>query len=204
MPFKHGFLDRKKYGLTPLIDMVFLLLIFFLVTSYVGTGVISEQKLLVPTPIQKEGEMNILIQLYKSNNGDLRCYYIDYTINQVYRRIVEGREYRFGTLSTDPKVVTDRVFQVIKLDYDLSINALKSRLQELTSSTTSLFIGVRCPYDVPYFEAVEITSIIPTTSRYGWPIRYGFIEGEKETLFSANIRPEWSGNRINSILIDLQ
>lgn len=204
MSFKHDPLLREKYGLTPLIDMVFLLLIFFLVTSYVGTGVISEQTLLVPTPIQKEGVMNILIQLYKTKTGDLRAYYIDSSINEVYRRIDAGSDYRFNFVTKDPTIKAKRVFQVIEWDYDLSINALKKRLKELESSKTSLFIGVRCPYDVPYFEAIEVTSDIPVRSRFGWPIRYGFIEGEKKTLFSANIKPEWSENRINSILIELK
>jgi hypothetical protein len=204
MPFKHEEKGRAKYALTPLIDTVFLLLIFFLVTSYVGSGVITEQRLTVPTPLQREGEMNILIQLYETNRGELRAYYIDDSINGAYGVIYYGKDERFNSVTKNPGILTQRLFQVIEWDYERSFASLKNQLERLKDSRYSLFIGIRCPFDVPYFKIIELTSTLPKESRHGWPIRYGFMEGDRESLFKAVVRPAMQRDRVTSLLIDLR
>lgn len=195
---------QKKPGLIPLVDVIFLLLIFFLVASFVRTGARKEQKLTIPTPVQKEGAMDILVQLFKTQHGELRAYFISSEINEVYRRIYQGLDERFPTITDDQIELTKNVFEVVRSDYNLSTSRLKERLAKLKSSKTPVFIGIRCPYDVPYFKVIELKSTIPLVSQYKWPIRYGFIEGDEASLFNARIIPDIKDDKVRSILIDLQ
>jgi len=55
--------ERRKIQLVSLIDLIFILLIFFIITSIMIKLTKGESRLYIPTPVNEPGEAQILIQI---------------------------------------------------------------------------------------------------------------------------------------------
>lgn len=170
MAFKKQKAGRRKIELISLIDVVFLLLLFFLITSFVIQLSKQEQKLDIPTPENRRGRTQILIQLLKGKN----FFWIDENSAAVVQKIREENSYLPANL-LNAKILNKLLSTNIFSETDF-----RAKLQELIRKTdedprAKYFVLIRCPNEIPYFRVVNIIKAL-SGSKYG-NIKYGCVGG---------------------------
>jgi len=181
---------KEQLELVSLIDMILILLVFFLVTSFVMQLKYHEEGLYVPTPENKPGRAQIVLQLMP----DQEFFWLDETATAEVKRLRD-------TYSFLPEPARSRkVFSMLAADNIFSaralypkIDALKTRAQRTPEA--SFFILIRCPNALPY---VRVIDVIARLTDAGLPnIRYGCIGGEMAELLALQrlqLRPRRDSN----------
>ena len=124
MAFKKKPPDNRKIQMVSLIDLIFILLLFFIITSVMVKLTLGESKLYIPTPTNEPGEAQILIQIIDEN----RYLWLDHTAIDTL--------YEYSEALPNPKDVRakiDLLVEKMTLDQD----ALFARLEELLESSNS-------------------------------------------------------------------
>ena len=170
MAFRKRETDRRKIELISLIDVVFLLLLFFLVTSFVIHLSKQEQKLDIPTPKNIRGRTQILIQLMERGN----FFWIDENSVTMVRKIREEKSY----LPTN--LINAEILNKLLNTNSFSETGFKAKLQEFVRKAdqdprAKYFVLIRCPNEIPYFRVVDIIKTL-SSSKYG-NIKYGCVGG---------------------------
>jgi len=151
-------------------DMIFILLVFFLVTSFVIRMPLQERTLFVPTPNNEVGRAQILIQFIDSEN----VFWLDETAATV----TENIEQEFGYLSAQR--LRDRIISELINRNTMSVERLKLQLDKLKQRAgddpfSRFFILIRCPNNLPYDRVIDV---IGQVSDSNYPnIRYGCTGG---------------------------
>jgi len=178
--FKRPSHHKEQIELVSLIDMIFILLVFFLVTSFVIHLPMQERSLYVPTPMEKEGEAQILIQLIDEE----RVFWIDEEASVV----VEQIEADYGYLA--PERLRDLIVARLVDRYTVSYDVLDNRLKALrkraeTDPSARFFVLIRCPDEMPYYQVMNLLAFLSDT-RYR-NLKYGCVGGRMEDIRNSRI-----------------
>lgn len=175
MAFKNKKKPKERIELVSLIDMVFILLVFFLVTSFAIRLPLQERSLSIPTPENSLGRAQTVIQFI----DDDRVFWLDEDATSM----VEEIEDSLGYLSRDRlknRIVTELIrrntISFNRLDEELE--ALRMRAEQDTFAR--YFVLVRCPDEVPYFRVLDVMTKVSNT-RYS-NIKYGLVGGTLEEI----------------------
>jgi biopolymer transport protein ExbD len=173
MAFRKIIFHERRVPLVSLIDLIFILLIFFVVTSIMTPLNKEEARLYLPTPKNEPGEAQILIQIL---DGD-RYLWMDHTAIDTLNRY----SYLFKN-SDAPANKVDLLLSKMTLNAE----GLFERLAKLKEALAMLerkeyFILIRCPEQFPYFYATNIMEKLA-----GNPyLEYGCVAGAIEDLRSS-------------------
>ncbi len=153
-----------------LIDLIFILLLFFLTTSIMIRYTKGESKLFIPTPKNEPGDAQILIQIIDEE----QFLWIDYTAIDTLNK--------YGYLLADPN---DSKIQIDLLSSKMTINSemLNQRLEKLLQSSSRLrkreyFVLIRCPNHLPYYYATNIIEYLIDNPYF----EYGCVSGTIEDI----------------------
>jgi biopolymer transport protein ExbD len=195
-------LDRNKeqIELVSLIDMIFILLVFFLVTSFVIKLNLQERSLYVPTPKNVLGRAQLLIQFVDEN----RIFWLDEEASTV----VESIEENYGYLNDAS--LRDRILSNLTSNNIISLNQMDSKINHLISAAnqdpfTNYFILIRCPNELPYFHVIDVIEKLSSTKYRN--IKYGCVGGTFDDIRYCKriydvVEKDSKGNRRKNLRID--
>ena len=180
-PWNNG--SKRKLQLISLIDMVFILLVFFLVTIFVVREPREEMKLTVPTPENKPGRAQILIQLLPSGE----FFMIDESAMKIVERVFQDVDNKFGYLSPHnlQEKKKNETYRALAQRFTYPAKQLSRRLQLLINRANShpnekYFVLIRCPNEVPYARVINLIEKL-SLSQYS-NIIYGCVGGSLEQI----------------------
>jgi len=183
MAFKSWNSNKRKMQLVSLIDMVFILLVFFLVTIFIVREPREEMRLAVPTPENKPGRAQILIQLLPSDE----FFMIDESAMPVVESVFRDVENRFGYLSVQnlQQKKKEVVFRTLTERFTYPAEQLSHKIQQLLnkanrSPNEKYFVLIRCPDEVPYARVIEVIEKL-SQAQYNNVI-YGCVGGSLEEI----------------------
>ena len=198
MSFKIRSTDSKKIQLISLMDCVFILLLFFLVSIFFASLPNEERKLFVPTPKNEPGNAQVLIQLI----DDQSFFYIDpFMTEQLVRDItaIDNRGSNAGARLRAKKdmITRNNTFQMTNSDG--SVNNLQTKIENLVQHANShpeekYFAIIRCPDDISYASVIDVIQLLSGT-KYG-NIQYGCVGGTIDDIRNSrrierqNVREE--------------
>lgn len=174
MAFKKNHETRRKLKLIALIDLVFILLIFFIVTSLIVKLAEGESKLAVPTPKNEEGVAQVLIQI--TEDGYV---WIDDTA-----RNIMAQDYL-----DSPGSVRNRIARIIADGTVSSIEVmdrLTSLYQRADRNRAKIFnVIVRCPDDAPYWRVINLLERLQGGRKLE-NLNYGLLGGTIEDIRNSD------------------
>ena len=200
MAFKRKFKQKESVELVSMIDMIFILLVFFLVTSFVIRTPFQERGMYVPTPENSLGRAQIVIQFIDAD----RFFWLDESASA----IVTDIENNFGYLS--PSRLRDKMISELLNQNIFSFNQLEEKLTQLRRQAdqnpfTKFFVLIRCPNEIPYFYIIQVMARLSDTSYRN--IKYGCVGGtlhqirQCRRIYTA-YDTDAQGNRRRNIRID--
>ena len=200
MAFKKKRGQKTRVELVSLIDMIFILLVFFLVTSFVNRAPLQERRMYVPSPENVLGRAQIVIQFVDED----RAFWLDESASSV----VEDIEERFGYLSP-PRLRTRILSELISRNI-ISTGQLAGKLEQLRERANQdpfarFFVLIRCPNEIPYFRVIDVIAKISDTSYRN--IKYGCVGGTLEQMQRCRriytvVETDEQGRRRKNIRID--
>ena len=153
-----------------LIDLIFILLIFFIITSILVRMSDGEARLYLPTPKNEPGEAQILIQIVDNDE----YVWLDHTaIDTLYHYMDEG-SVRFGTAGK-LSLLLDKM-RVNAAELNRRFELLKKA--SLAKPVNDYFVLVRCPEDKPYTYATDIIEKVADLPNF----EYGCVGGSLTEL----------------------
>lgn len=185
MPFKSKNETKKKMQLISLMDVVFILLIFFLVSIFFASLPNEERKLFIPTPKNEPGFAQVLVQLVDENS----FFYIDPLVTeQLVRDITQIDNRTF--MNASQRLQQKKQLILKKNTYstygsDGQVNNLFQKLNDLvkhadTHPAEKYFVMIRCPDDMPYSSVIDVIQILSVTKYKN--IEYGCIGGTLDEI----------------------
>lgn len=188
MALKKRIADRKTLQLISLFDVVFLLILFFLVTRVISVIGVDINEVAVRVPENEEGEAQICIQVTTPrDNGNVGFYWID---SDSVRTTIERTRRALGLTADD---TTDRgtirlaLANLPLLDKSMikeKISILKNRL--LRNLRENYFVVIRCPGENSYSDLIEIIDALKGRGSANVPnLQYGCIEGSFDQILNA-------------------
>lgn len=199
MSFKIKKDQPHKLELVSLIDMIFILLVFFLVTSFVIRMPLEERNLYVPTPKNEQGRAQIVIQIMSTDSS----LWIDESASELVSRIEE--DYGYESQERLKQRILNRLIRDSKVSNSEMINRLDRLCQGADQNPqANYFVLIRCPYEMPYSMVVELISRIHDTAYRN--VRYGCVGGHLDDLRNCRkiltVVERVKGERRKSLLID--
>ncbi len=173
MAFRKLHHENRRVPLYSLIDLVFILLIFFIITSIMIRTTRGEAKLYIPTPKNEPGEAQILIQII----DDKTCLWLDHTAIDTLRR----HSYMIPR-ADDLGAKVDLLLRKMTLD-NAALSLRLSRLKESIAESVKkeYFVLIRCPEYLPYVAATRIIEKL-VDNPY---IEYGCVSGSLQDIRSS-------------------
>lgn len=165
---------NRRTQLHSLIDMAFILLLFFLVTSMLAKMGGSEQKLAIPTPKNEPGRAQVVIQIIDEN----RFWYLGEAARQAALEILQN------TFLSDAAIKEEIIKSFRNLECDRSrllsnIEALKAEAAQ--HSSNQYFVVIRCPDELPYGVVMDIIQALSGDAN----IRFGCVGGVLSDITQA-------------------
>lgn len=173
MAFRRLPQNNRRVQMVSLIDLIFILLLFFIVTSVLVRLTQGEARLYIPSPKNEPGEAQILIQILDSD----KFLWIDYTaIDTLYRYRGRFRN------QNDPKAKVGLLLQKMTLN----TNGLFERLEKLKAEsrkkrTNEYFLLIRCPDALPYSYPLKIIQTLVDMPN----LDYGCVSGTIEDIINS-------------------
>ncbi len=173
MAFRRLTRDNRRLPLVSLIDLIFILLVFFIVSSVMIRLTRGESKLYIPTPKNEPGEAQILIQIIDDEN----YLWLDHTAIDTL--------YRYSFLLRNPNDAAAKI-DLLAQRMTLNPEALWERLARLKGSLSGgvkkeYFVLIRCPEYVPYFYVTRIIEKL-VDNPY---LEFGCVAGDIEDIRSS-------------------
>ena len=208
MAFRTQKSDFRKVQLVSLIDMIFILLVFFMVTVTVVRLTIKEQKLPVPTPISERGRAQIVIQLL--DNGDFL--WLDDRATALISKTISTVEKRFSYLSPSElnQKKTKEALRILLNNNIFHGNQMEKKLKLLLKKANSdpssqYFVLLRSPDKIPYYKIINIIQKF-NSARYQ-NILYGCVGGNLKDIKNSKsvrvvIERDKNGRRRENLQID--
>jgi len=178
MSFKKSTQGRQAVELVSLIDMIFILLVFFLVTSFAIKMPLQERLLMVPTPEKKPGRAQIFIQIINENE----IFWLDESAN----RDVEAWDRELFYLLGDQK--NKEIIRRLIRTNTLSMGDFQQKLRDFIGEARlnrdrTYFSLIRSPDDIPYVTVMKILSSLSQADN----VEYGCLGGKIEDLYSSKV-----------------
>ncbi len=151
--------------------MIFILLIFFLVSSYVIQTPSQERGLFLPTPKNKPGAAQILVQIINSNE----IFWLDKSdYNSIRNNIHRG-------------LLTQNIIANLKNSNTISIKRLDNKIDRLKSIVRKnpeehYFILIRSPDTIPCGVVMNIISKVAGQTN----MEYGCVGGSINDILNCN------------------
>lgn len=164
---------NRRIQMVGLIDLIFILLIFFIITSIMIKLTRGESKLHIPTPKNEPGEAQVLIQILENDN----YFWLDHTAIDTLNRY----SFRFrNPASVAPKI------QLLLNKMTLSREELDGRIDALVKGPSAnrqqdYFVMIRCPDNLPYSKAVTIIEKLVDLPNF----EYGCVSGTVDDLVAS-------------------
>lgn len=200
MAFKNQKRHKERVELVSLIDMIFILLVFFLMTSFVIRMPMQERSMYVPTPDNALGRAQMLIQFVDED----RVFWMDESASTV----VEEIEDNFGYLS--PASLRNRILTELIARNTIFLDELDERLERLRNRAdgdpfTRFFMLIRCPNEIHYFRVIDVIAKISETKYRN--IKYGCVGGTLDEIRTCRriytvVERDPGGGRRKNIQID--
>lgn len=172
-------------GLISLMDVVFILLIFFLVSVFFASLPNEERKLFIPTPKNEAGSAQVLIQLVDENT----FFYIDPQVTEKLVVDITGIDSRTG-LSDSRRLSLKKDILMRQCTFPLQNpntgrNNLLQKVNGLvtyanTHPEEEFFVVIRCPGALPYSRVIEIIQVLSKSSYKN--IQYGCVGGDVDDI----------------------
>lgn len=199
--------EKKRLTLVSLMDVVFILLIFFLVSVFFSSLPNEERKLFIPTPKNEPGSAQVLIQLIDEDN----YFYIDPLVTEGLVNDITAIDNR-GGLSASAKLAAKKRLLMRKCTFaiDDAQNNLFGKLNTLmahanTHPEEEYFVIIRCPGNLPYSRVIDIIQVL-SDSKYQ-NVQYGCVGGTLDDIRNSRriekrlVREE--GMLRKNVIIDL-
>ena len=164
--FKTKKKPKERVELISLIDMVFILLVFFLVTSFVIQMPVQERSISIPTPENALGRAQIVLQYIDED----RVFWLDESATSVVEEIEEN----FGYLS--PVRLKNRIISELIARNTFTITQIENKIEQLRTQaaqdpSSGFFILIRCPNEIPFFRVIDVITVLSDTPYRN--IKYG-------------------------------
>jgi len=179
MAFRKIETENRRIQLVSLIDLIFILLIFFIITSILIKVTRGEARLYVPLPKNEAGEAQLLIQIL----GPDSFLWLDHTaIDTLY---TYGRRLK---LRPSPESKINLLLARMVVDS----RGLNDRIERLALEAgrqrqKTYFAVIRCPEEQPYYYATDIIQKLAPVPN----VEYGCVAGSIEDLKrGSNIKLE--------------
>ena len=179
-------------------DMIFNLLLFFLVASYIATNTKTEKRFVFPTPKNELGSAEVFIQWIDEGT----VFWIDQSSSVEVQRILN--QYSYLTPEEQSRTAVGILHDGNRLDS----GALLQRLQSLVRTADSnpgkkYFVLLRCPNQIPYTVILDVVAKL-TEARFN-NVEYGTVGGTLEQL-KLNVleNTDGEGNLRKIIRIDFE
>ena len=198
MSFKVRSTESRKMQLISLMDCVFILLLFFLVSIFFAALPNEERKLFVPTPKNEPGNAQVLVQLIDEGS----FFYIDpFVTEQLVRDITAIDNRGLGAAASlrakKNLIIENNSYPM--LSSDESVNNLEQKIGTLVNHANShpeekYFVIIRCPDDVPYSLVIDVIQLLSGTQYNN--IQYGCVGGTIDDIRNSrrierqNVREE--------------
>ncbi|HDL18589.1 MAG TPA: hypothetical protein ENH29_06005 [Bacteroidetes bacterium] len=180
MAFRKENSTNKKMQLISLMDVVFILLIFFLVSIFFASLPNEERRIFIPTPKNEPGYAQVLIQLIDENS----FLYIDpFVTEKLVKEITQIDKKTFMSVAQRLQqkkelIITKNTYPIISQDG--SGNFLKAKLMTLVTQADAhpeekYFAMIRCPDELPYAVVIDVVEILSRTKYKN--IQYGCVGG---------------------------
>ncbi len=179
MAFRKLSQGDRRIQLVSLIDLIFILLIFFIITSVLIKLTTGEVQLHIPVPKNEPGDAQILIQIL----GRDSFLWLDHTaidtLNTYSHRMKQPLE---------PKSKINLLLTKMAVDSaGLQHNIAKLKSAAHDKPNKDYFLIIRCPEEQPYYYATNIIEQLTDTPNF----EYGCVAGSIEELRnSANFTIE--------------
>jgi len=178
MALRSSFIRREKVELISLIDMIFILVVFFLLTNFVIKMPIQERRLGIPTPKNERGTAQILIQIMDRD----RVFWLDESDYGFIRQTHNENSFRSASRRRDiilRQLVQRNTYNTVRL------NQRFEQLREMvkTKPNALYFIMIRCPNEIPYHRVVDIITHITEIEEGN--LKYGCIGGTMDDILSC-------------------
>ncbi len=200
MAFKNKRIQKERVELVSLIDMIFILLVFFLVTNFVIRMPMKERSLSVPTPENTLGRAQIVLQFI----DDQHVFWLD----ESSADIVDQVESTFGYLSAAN--LRQRILNELVKQNTFSINVVDEKLKALCERASEnayarYFVLIRCPNELPYYHVINVITQLSETPYRN--VKYGCVGGTLEDIQNCQritiiVEDDVQGHRRKNILID--
>lgn len=200
MAFKWPKRHKDQIELVSLIDMIFILLVFFLVTSYVIRMPLKEHTLYIPTPENERGRAQIMVQLIDAST----VLWLDESASAR----IESIEEEYGYLS--PSALRNRIIDALISENTIPFSELDARISRLKARAEAdphqrFFLLIRSPDAMPYIRIVDIVSRL-SDSKYR-NIKYGCVGGALKDIRNCRrvttvYERDAEGRRRKNILFD--
>ena len=175
MAFKSRISASKEVQLVSFMDMIFNLLLFFLVASYIATNTRVEKRFVFPTPKNELGTAEVFIQWIDEGT----VFWIDQEASVDVQRILNEYSY------LAPGEQSRTVIGVLQDRSRLDSGRLLQRLQLLVRTADSnpgkkYFVLLRCPNQIPYSVVLDVVARL-AEARYN-NVEYGTVGGTLDQL----------------------
>jgi biopolymer transport protein ExbD len=196
--FERRLAGKKEIQLVSCMDMIFNLLLFFLVTSNIATNAKLEKRFIFPIPKYDLGSAEIFIQWI----DDRSVFWIDQTASVQVQRVLDQYSYM------SPEEQNRETVALLKIQNKLNADQLDLRLQSVIHEADAnpgrkYFALLRCPNEVPYDRVIEAVARLSCT-KYG-NVEYGCVGGSLTDLrMSVLEKTDSDGNLRRLIRIDFE
>lgn len=200
MAFKKTIKNKQSVQLVSFMDMIFMLLIFYLVTGYNPKTSFQEKNLYIPTPKNELGRAQMVLQFVDSD----RMFWLDESAAD----IVSDTEDSMGFLPVSQlnQAILDKLLQQCLYSSDEFGNKLKEFVDRANqNSQASFFVMIRVPHSMPFYRVADVISTLSNTQFQN--IKYGCIPGTLEQFKGCReiktvLVEDRQGNRKKNLRID--
>ena len=167
--------EKRRMSLISLMDVVFILLIFFLVSVFFSSLPNEERKLFIPTPKNEAGSAQVLVQLI----DDESFFFIDPRVTERLVNDITAIDRRGGSMAEKRNVLLRNCIFPMRDEVKYE-NNLYAKLNGLvdhadTHPEEEYFVIIRCPDDLPYSKVIEIIEILSAAKYQN--VQYGCVGG---------------------------
>jgi biopolymer transport protein ExbD len=180
MAFKKENEIKRSIELISMIDMVFILLVFFLVTVFaMKISVGKEWKLPIPTPKNEPGHAQVFIQIKSADTYFL----LDESAQEVTNELL--KKFRLYPAERRNRKVLEQLEEQFTFRSDQFRNRLKDFVRSAANRDSSkYYIVIRCPDEIPYSAVIQIIAILSEAQN----IRFGCIGGEMSDIRKGKVK----------------
>jgi biopolymer transport protein ExbD len=175
LAFERRIGGSKEVPLVSFMDMIFNLLLFFLVASYIATNSKVEKRFIFPTPKNELGTAEVFIQWIDERS----VFWIDQGESVEVQRVLN--ETSFLNPEEQSRTLIENLMNRNRLDGGQLSRKVESLVRTADADPgKKYFVLLRCPNPIPYSQVLNVVARL-SDARYG-NIEYGTSGGTPDEL----------------------